>query len=133
PMLLAAGDEEESHAEVKLDGKKLQITPKSEGSHYFTLMAQSNGRTVTKTAHVKVGITTGIDNTAVASKSIDCDGQRLYITGFNGEIITVYTIDGQTLTSFGVDEDNYIFDFGGHTGMYILKSESNYSTKVIIR
>ncbi|MDE6295925.1 MAG: DUF5074 domain-containing protein, partial [Muribaculaceae bacterium] len=133
PMLLAAGDEEESHAEVKLDGKKLQITPKSEGSHYFTLMAQSNGRTVTKTAHVKVGITTGIDNTAVASKSIDCDGQRLYITGFNGEIITVYTIDGQTLTSFGVDEDNYIFDFGGHTGMYILKSDSNYSTKVIIR
>ena len=45
----------ESHAEVSLVGKKLIVTPKSVGNHFFTLVAESNGRPVSKMVEVKVG------------------------------------------------------------------------------
>ena len=64
----------ESHAEVSLVGKKLIVTPKSVGNHFFTLVAESNGRPVSKTVEVKVGdVASGIINVASESKSITCD------------------------------------------------------------
>ena len=67
------------------------------------------------------------------SKSIICDGHRVYLHGFNGEKFAVYDISGRIVKSFRVDADNYAFDFSSHSGVYVLKSESNYSSKVIIK
>ena len=124
----------ESHAEVSLVGKKLIVTPKSVGNHFFTLVAESNGRPVSKMVEVKVGdVASGIINVASESKSIICDGHRVYLHGFNGEKFAVYDISGRIVKSFRVDADNYAFDFSGHSGVYVLKSESNYCSKVIIK
>lgn len=135
PRLMAEDENtSESHAEVSLVGKKLMVTPKSVGNHYFTLAAESNGRPVSKTVVVKVGdVTTGMTNVASDSKSIICDGHRVYLHGFNGEKFAIYDISGRIVKSFRVDADDYAFDFSGHSGVYVLKSESNYSSKVIIK
>ena len=135
PRLMAEDENtSESHAEVSLVGKKLIVTPKSVGNHFFTLVAESNGRPVSKTVEVKVGdVASGIINVASESKSIICDGHRVYLHGFNGEKFAVYDISGRIVKSFRVDADNYAFDFSSHSGVYVLKSESNYSSKVIIK
>ena len=135
-------DSQEKHAEVVLNGKQLVITPKSAGTEYFTLCAESNGRPVTKTVAVKIdseptgdntGDTTGVENVTEASRFVSCDGQRIYITGFVGDKFSVYDIAGRMVNSFVVDSDRYVFDFGGHKGIYILKADSNFSSKVIIK
>ena len=54
PSSMSDDDSQEKHAEVVLNGKQLVITPKSIGTDYFTLCAESNGRPVVKTVAVKV-------------------------------------------------------------------------------
>lgn len=121
------------HAVVALDGTILTITPKSAGMHYFTLAAESNGRTVSKTIAVDVrDFSTGINSTR-DSRSVVCDGHRIYVTGFNGHNFGIFDITGKQLSSFSVDSDKYVFDFGSHNGVYILTSDTDFSTKVIIR
>ena len=133
PMMLDDNINEPS-AEVSLIDKQLTVIPHFKGSHFFTLAAESNGRMVSKTVEVKVGdVSTGINDVTSASKSITCDGQRIYISGFNGKMFAVYDVAGRIVNSFKVDADLYVFDFGGHQGIYILKSDSNFSTKVIIK
>ncbi|MDE6394858.1 MAG: T9SS type A sorting domain-containing protein, partial [Duncaniella sp.] len=131
----AAGNDETSGpvAEVSLEGKTLTISPKALGEHSFTLAAQSNGRTVSRTINVKVDITTGIDSPADYKGSVKCDGKRIYVNGFAGHSFRIYNVTGQQVAAFDVDSDDYIFDFGTHNGVYILHSDTNFSSKVIIR
>ncbi|MDE7179579.1 MAG: DUF5074 domain-containing protein [Muribaculaceae bacterium] len=133
PIMLDDNNDEPS-AEVSLTGKQLKVIPHSIGSHFFTLAAESNGRMISKTVEVKVSdVSTGINDVTSESKSITCDGQRIYISGFNGKSFTVYDVAGRMVNSFRVDAERYVFDFGGHQGIYILKSDSNFSSKVIIK
>lgn len=127
------GETSEKVAEVSLDEKTLTISPKALGEHSFTLAAQSNGRTVAKTINVKVDMTTGIDSPAEYSGLVKCDGKRIYVNGFAGQSFRIYSVTGQQVASFDVDCDEYIFDFGAHNGVYILNSDTNFSSKVIIR
>ena len=135
PALMSDDDTpSENHAEVSLRGKTLTVLPKSAGNHYFTLAAESNGRSVTKTVAVNVGdISTGIGNVAGAGTSISCDGYRVFINGFSGHAFRIYDVAGRQVASFDVDCDKYVFDFGSHTGIYIVTSDTGISTKVIIR
>ena len=123
-----------AHAAVSLEGRKLTVSPVSAGTHYFTLAAESNGRTVSKTVAVNVRKTaTGIDDIQGEGNSISCDGQRILISGFNGHNFSIYDVAGRKVASFDVDADKYVFDFGSHNGIYIVSSDTNISTKVIIR
>lgn len=135
PMVMSDEDNTSAnHAEVSMDGKKLIISPKSVGSHFFTLAAQSNGRTVSKTITVNVGDTsTGVSSVSANTPSITCDGQRIYINGFSGHNIRIFNIAGHQVAALYVDTDNYVFDFGSHSGVYVVNSDANLSTKVIIR
>ncbi|MDE6083308.1 MAG: DUF5074 domain-containing protein [Muribaculaceae bacterium] len=137
PALLADSDEDselDKVAEVTLEDKTLTISPKKVGVHTFTLAAQSNGRTVSKTINVKVDdVQTGIDEVSGNAGLIKCDGRRVYLTGFAGHNIRIYNVAGEQVNTFDVDCDDYVFDFGGHSGVYILHSDNNHSAKVIIR
>lgn len=134
PAAMAEEDPAAKHASVSLDGSKLTISPISAGTHYFTLAAESNGRTVSKTVAVNIGDTvTGIDAIYGDGGSITCDGQRIFIAGFNGHDFNIFDVAGRKVASFGVDSDEYVFDFGSHKGVYIVTSDTNISTKVIIR
>ncbi|MBD5179725.1 MAG: DUF5074 domain-containing protein [Bacteroidales bacterium] len=134
PSSMSDEDLQEKHAEVVLNDKQLVITPKSAGTEYFTLCAESNGRSVSKTVAVNIeSESAGIDNIANSAKSVSCDGQRIYIDGFVGDKISIYDIAGRLVNSFVVDSERYVFDFGGHKGIYILKADSNFSSKVIIK
>ena len=134
PMVMAEDNTSENHASVSLEGRKLTVSPISTGNHYFTLAAESNGRTVSKTVAVKVGdVSNVVDLIQGNGNSITCNGQRIFINGFNGHNFNVFDIAGHKVTSFKVDADEYVFDFGSHNGIYIVTSDNNISTKVIIR
>ncbi len=124
----------ENHAGVRLEGKTLTLTPKTVGNHYFTLEAQSNGRTVSKTITVKVTDTsTGIAPVSGMEGKISCDGKRLYLTGFGGRDFRIFDVAGQQVAGFRVDSDNYTFDFGAHDGIYVVNSGADVNVKVMIR
>ena len=135
PTTIAEGDDTPAKvAEVSLEGRKLTISPKTSGEQSFTLAAQSNGRTITKTVNVTVeSVLTGIGSPVQDKGTVKCDGRRIYVSGLAGHSFTVYNVTGQQVASFEVDSDEYIFDFGTHNGVYILSSDTNFSTKVIIR
>ncbi|MDE6428077.1 MAG: DUF5074 domain-containing protein [Muribaculaceae bacterium] len=134
PAVMAENDEPSTAvADVSLEGKTLTISPKTTGTHTFTLAAQSNGRTVSKTVNVTVSETTGIDSLVSPRGSVECDGRRIYISGFAGQTFRVFNLTGQQITAFNVDSDEYVFDFGAHRGVYLLKSDSDFNSKVIIR
>lgn len=134
PDVLSDETVSDAHAAVTLDGKALTISPKSAGQHYFTLAAESNGRTVSKTVTVNVSdVLTGIDTVAGVSGSVKCDGQRIFVTGFNGHSFRIYDIAGRQVTSFDVDADDYVFDFGSHGGVYVVASDNGLCTKVFIK
>lgn len=48
-------------ATVRLEGRKLIVTPQAAGTQTFTLAAESNGRVTTKAVNVRVRTMTGID------------------------------------------------------------------------
>lgn len=117
-----------------LDGNILTITPMEAGTHFLTLAAQSNGREITHTLGVKVNdVGSGISEVGESAGSIHCDGQRLYVRGFNGTRFSVYDTNGMVIGSFDVDSDSYIYDFGSHKGVFIISDNQRVSTKAIIR
>lgn len=120
-------------ATVSLEGSKLTVTPQSSGTHYFTLAAQSNGREVTQTIGVNVTDKSGVDDIAANTGSMHCDGQRLYIDGFNGKRFSIFDLAGVLVNSFDVDSDSYIYDFGSHAGVFVVSDNQGVSTKVIIK
>lgn len=124
----------EAHASVALDGNTLTVTPKSVGRHTFTLVAESNGRVTSKNLTVNVAdVASGVADVSGDSRRVVCDGQRLMVSGFNGHEFAVYNAVGQQVASFGVDNDEYVFDFGSHSGVYVVSSNDNYNVKVIIK
>lgn len=135
PMVMSEDDNTTAkHAEVRIDGKNLIVSPKTVGKHFFTLSAQSNGRTVSKTISVNVfDNPSGIDSMPVKAPSITCDGKRISVNGLNGHSIRIFDIAGQQVAALYVDSDDYVFDFGQHSGVYIVNSDTNLCTKVIIR
>lgn len=124
----------EEAAEATLDNNILTITPKSTGSHFVTLAAQSNGREVTHTLGIRVSdIATSISDVVKNVGSIQCDGQRIYLKGFNGSHFTIYNVNGVILNSFDVDSDTFIYDFGSHKGVFVVSDGKSMATKAIIR
>ena len=55
------------------------------------------------------------------------------MTGFNGHSFRIYDIAGRQVTSFDVDADDYVFDFGSHGGVYVVASDNGLCTKVFIK
>ncbi len=134
PSFSYSATAETPHAAVTLSGKTLTVSPLSAGTHYFTLAAESNGRTVSKSVTVNIGdISTGLSEVASLNRSVTCDGERIFVRGFSGENLSVYDVAGRMIHSFVVDSDSYLFDFGQHHGIYVIRTESNFSTKVIIK
>ena len=120
--------------DVTLEGRKLTVTPWAAGTGCFTLVAESNGRVSSKTLTVNVtDESSSIDKAAADHRSITCNGRRIEILGFAGEQFRIFDMTGRMVTSFDVDTDRYVLDFGSHTGIYVVSSESGINAKVIIR
>lgn len=125
---------EEKCVMAELNGRTLTLTPLNVGTQYITLAAQSNGRTVTKSIPVNVtSVAVNVESVHAASGSISCDGQRLYVDGFNGQNFNIYDTAGRMVGTFHVDSERYVFDFGRHSGVFVVTSDKGISTKVIIR
>ncbi len=134
PEALSSDQDSTPHAHISLEGNSLTLSPVSAGSEVFTLAAESNGRTISKTVTINVSdIISGISDTGKAAKSITCDGRRVVIKGCMGDTFNIHDIAGQLITTFNVDSENYIFDFGSHCGVFVISSPDNINTKVQIR
>lgn len=134
PAVFETETNDEPHAAVSLEGKTLTVSPRSNGTHYFTLVAESNGRPVSKTVAVNVSDqSVGIDGTAVSNGSVNCDGRRVFIKGFSGRTFRIYDMSGRLMDSFVADGETCVFDFGSHRGVFLISGADNFSTKVIIQ
>ncbi len=133
PELFADFTDNTGIATVVLEGKKLTVTPNQPGVQMFTLTAESNGRVTSKTLPVKItDVGSGIDAINSAA-SIACDGRRIYVKGLNGDTVHIYDLAGSLIDSFPVDSDKYILDFGTHKGIYVITTDSQICTKVVIK
>ncbi|MDE6370376.1 MAG: DUF5074 domain-containing protein, partial [Duncaniella sp.] len=132
PALLAADNENTSPLTVTLENRRLTVTPNLAGTHTFSLVAESNGRPVTKTVSVTVSdVKTGLhDINSIGS--VRCDGNNIYINGFNGTVFNLYSVTGQKVSTFEVDSDNYIISLENQRGIYILKGAA-YTEKIVIK
>lgn len=130
----AAQTENEEPAVVTLNGDKLTITPNAVGQTSFTLSGSSNGRTVSKTVNVNISdAVDGVCHLPVSLGSLTLRGSRLYIGGHTGTAFTVCTVSGIELVNFVADTDNYVFDFGSHTGIFVIKGNDGSVAKLCIK
>ncbi|MCM1369292.1 MAG: DUF5074 domain-containing protein [Candidatus Amulumruptor caecigallinarius] len=135
PMIAAEMNEDEVTvpAEVKLEGRKLTVTPHAEGNVSFAINAESNGRLVTKNINVSVNDGTNSINEIDGSRSILFKGTRLHINGHIGEEFTVYSLNGEELIRFVADSDNYVLDFSRHPGVYVVSGSNGSAMKIIVK
>lgn len=131
-MLSLSDEQPDEVAEVMLEGKILKVSPIGTGTKYVTLTAMSNGREVSHTVGISVNpdVPTGI--AGVQTGSVSCDGRRLYICGFNGKAFSLHSVSGALVSTFTADSDNYVYDFGSHSGTYVLSSD-RINVKIAIR
>lgn len=120
-------------ADVKLEGKTLTVTPKTHGRREFTLVAESNGRTVSKTVGVYVSnISTGIDEVNQGRASVYALDGSLHIDGCAGKTAAVYSADGRMVASFGIDTDAFVSDLGGYSGVFVVKVSDGATAKIVL-
>lgn len=132
PRAISLFAAENDPAEVKLEGKKLTVTPYAEGTVYFNLKAESNGREVSKKINVNVSdIISGVENASAGY--VRFDGQRLYISGRNGATFSIYDANGMEVLQFNVDSDNYILDLNGHNGVFVVKGTEGTALKIFAK
>ncbi len=134
PSVADTETDSEAYAEVSLEGRTLTVTPKETGKHWFTLVAESNGRVVSKTVEVNVqDETVGVNSALTAQRGVICDGQRIYIKGCGGQDFRIIDLNGNLMAAFHVDSDSYVLDFGQHKGAFVVASGCGLSTKVVIK
>lgn len=132
PLALNSAEENSAPAEVRLEGRKLTVSPLSQGNMSFALTAESNGRRTTKNINVNVDLGTGVNGLETVP-SVSFDGRRLHVCGLNGERFSIYDVAGMEMVSFEADSDHYIFDFGAHAGVYVVKGGNRPALKIAVR
>lgn len=121
-------------ANVSLDGKTLKVNPVSAGLKNVTLVAESNGRVSTKNLNIAVtDIASGIHEEDLYASSFSVEGRRLMVRGMAGRQINIYDNSGLNIFSFTPDTDNFVFDFGTHTGVFVVKSDNGETAKVMVK
>lgn len=119
-------------AEISLNGKMLKIKPLANGSHDFTLMAESNGKVVSQNFNVMIGNnTTGIGSINTAG-SVYSNGYFVAFRGLGGVIFDVYALDGRKVDSIAIDDDAAVIYPAYQTGIYILRGSNGMTAKIRI-
>lgn len=103
-------------AETSIEGNRLTVTPNKVGEHSFTLMAESNGRTTTKTINVTVKDLSGISSAETVATGI-C---KVYDTA---------GIEVATFRGTAADADT----LGLPAGIYLVTTPDGSTTKVVIK
>lgn len=120
-------------AGIALEGKTLTISPLKSGTHYFTLAAESNGRTVSKTVGVEItDRASSITDAATATGSIACDGSVIRFNGLDGTHFDLYDLGGRILRSFDVEGYNFTAIPNVPGGVYILNGSNGIRIKIIL-
>ncbi len=119
PESLADGETETSGpaASVALDGKVLTVTPLREGQHAFTLIAESNGRTVSKDINVKVNNLLGITSAETAET----------VT------YTVYNVAGIKVATFEAADAANVKNIGLPAGIYLVNGSNGTIDKITVK
>lgn len=120
-------------AEVSLEGHTLTVKPLHEGKEVFTLMAESNGRTVSRTFSVNVAGTPAGVSAPDAGAWISCDGRRVVFCGFAGNKFSLYDMSGRGIVAFDVDSDRYTAQFDVPSGVYVVRNADGYASKIVLR
>ena len=128
--------EDPACADVTLVGRTLTVAPRESGSRHITLVAESNGRPVSKTVTVTVNdrTTTGTDAENTLSRgSISCRGCEIVFSGLAGETFSMFDAFGRKVAEIAVDNDFYTMRAGFADGVYILHGDKGMTSKITIR
>lgn len=119
-------------AEISLNDKQLTIKPLANGQQRFTLMAESNGKVVSKNINVKIGdVTTGI-STVNSEGTIYSNGHFVAFRDLRGIVFDVFTFDGRKIDTLTIDNDTAVIypDYKG--GFYIFRGSNGLTAKIRI-
>lgn len=126
--------EENVCAELSLEGKNLTVSPKFQGSRYFTLVAESNGKKSSKTLEIKVDdIGTGMSSIEESeSGTISCNGNEIIFRGFEGVSFDMFAMNGTKMLTMEVDDNHFVARTNLPAGVYMLRGSNGLSTKITL-
>ncbi|MDE5658261.1 MAG: hypothetical protein K2I25_04365, partial [Muribaculaceae bacterium] len=119
-------------AEISLNGKMLKIKPLANGSHDFTLMAESNGKVVSQNFNVMIGKNTSGIGSINTAGSVYSNGYFVAFRGLGGVTFDVYALDGRKVDSIAIDDDAAVIYPAYQTGIYILRGSNGMTAKIRI-
>ncbi|MBD5228668.1 MAG: leucine-rich repeat protein [Bacteroidales bacterium] len=119
-------------AEITLNGKMLKIKPLFNGSHDFTLMAESNGKVVSQNFNVMIGKNTSGIGSINTAGSVYSNGYFVAFRGLGGVTFDVYALDGRKVDSIVIDDDAAVIYPAYQTGIYILRGSNGKTAKIRI-
>lgn len=129
---IATVDESTPVAEAKIEGKRLTIRPLSNGTHSFTLMAESNGLTAAKNVNVTIGDgTTGVEST-IARGTVYCNGQFIAFRDLEGVTFSIYNVGGQLVDAVTLKDNATVITPSLAPGFYILRGSNGMTMKIKI-
>ncbi|MDE6099358.1 MAG: leucine-rich repeat protein [Muribaculaceae bacterium] len=130
--VLADETPSEPAAEISLDGKTLTVKPLANGTQCFTLMAESNGKVVSKNIELKIGKkTTGI-GTVESGATIYSNGHFVAFRNLDGVTFDVYALDGRKIDSITISNDATVIYPRYMAGIYIFKGSNGVTSKIRI-
>lgn len=108
-------------AYVALDGNKLTVTPKAEGSTSFVLSAVSNG--VKTSRQINVNVSKGTDGVSVmyGNRSITVTDGILTVKGCAGYDFEIFSLTGQKVSEFECNSDYERIRTMLDEGVYIVR------------
>lgn len=123
---------EESGADMEcsLEGHILHVTLNKTGKYNLHLIAESNGKEVSKDIEVIHDITTGTDGIVTMKPQISvCEGKIMAIN-LNAADLRIYDISGTLCGRFKAIGDTYVYPGTLKKGFYVITSDTGFVQKV---
>ncbi len=120
-------------AEVSLNGRQLTVRPLANGIKSFTLMAESNGKVVSKNINIKIGnVETGIESVESAG-TVYSNGDFVAFRDLGGVTFDVFAFDGRKIDTIAIADDTTVIYPDYASGFYLLKGSNGLTAKIRIK
>ncbi len=115
-----------------LKGQKLHLTLNKGGNHTLTLVAESNGKEVSKNINIIFNPSTGTESIICSKPSVYVSDGLLKVINMEGIILSVVDITGTICDRFEVDRNVYTHPTRLNRGLYIISGNNGFVQKVKI-
>lgn len=119
-------------ADLEINGHKITVTPKANGSKVYKLTVESNGRVVSHDFTVTVPSVSGISDPEAIFDIYAEDG-NIVAVGLEGVKVSVCDAAGRILDSFVPDDTRFVRNVALTSGIYVVTTGNGISKKLVVR